>query len=75
MDFGSKESVIEAAAELNEENISVNSVGPGWVRTKMDGDNVERSIAEGAKGIVWLANEASQTLSNRFFKDKKEINW
>ncbi|MEX0815919.1 MAG: SDR family NAD(P)-dependent oxidoreductase, partial [Gaiellales bacterium] len=36
-------------AELGEENILVNSVCPGWVRTDMGGANARRSVEEGAE--------------------------
>ena len=60
---------------LADKNISVNSVSPGWVKTDMGGENALRTIEKGAETIVWLANEASQDLTGRFFRDKKEIDW
>ena len=60
---------------LAEKNISVNSVSPGWVKTDMGGDNAVRTVEKGAETIVWLAEEASQNLTGRFFRDKKEISW
>src|SRR5919201_2257078 len=54
---------------------AVNSVCPGWVRTDMGGANATRSIAEGAAGIVWLAAEASQRETGKFFRDRKIIPW
>jgi NAD(P)-dependent dehydrogenase (short-subunit alcohol dehydrogenase family) len=46
------------AAALKTENIAVNAVCPGWVRTDMGGGEAPRSVEEGADGIVWLATEA-----------------
>lgn len=54
---------------------AVNSVCPGWVRTDMGGSNATRSVAEGASGIVWLACEAPQNQTGKFFKDRKVIPW
>ena len=54
---------------------AVNSVCPGWVRTDMGGSNATRSIAEGASGVVWLASEASHSLTGKFFQDRKVIPW
>src|SRR6266705_116302 len=54
---------------------AINSVCPGWVRTDMGGRNATRSVAEGASGIVWLASEASQKLTGKFLRDRKEIPW
>ena len=54
---------------------AVNSVCPGWVRTDMGGSNATRSILEGAAGVVWLASEAPQKETGKFWKDRKEIPW
>jgi NAD(P)-dependent dehydrogenase (short-subunit alcohol dehydrogenase family) len=56
-------------------NFAVNSVCPGWVRTDMGGSNATRSVAEGASGVVWLAVDAPQNQSGKFFKDRKVIPW
>ena len=61
--------------KLRGEGIAVNSVCPGWVRTDMGGANATRSIPEGAAGIVWLAADAPQELTGKFFRDGKEIAW
>ena len=54
---------------------AVNSVCPGWVRTDMGGSNATRSVAEGASGIVWLASEAPQNETGKFWRDRKVIPW
>ena len=54
---------------------AVNSVCPGWVRTDMGGSNATRSIGEGAAGIVWLATDAPQKETGKFFRDRKVIPW
>jgi NAD(P)-dependent dehydrogenase (short-subunit alcohol dehydrogenase family) len=54
---------------------AVNSVCPGWVRTDMGGENATRSVAEGASGIVWLAADAPQKETSKFWRDRKEILW
>ena len=54
---------------------AVNSVCPGWVRTEMGGENATRSVAEGASGIVWLAADAPQKETSKFWRDRKEIPW
>ena len=63
------------AAALKSENIAVNAVCPGWVRTDMGGSDAPRSIEEGADGIVWLATEAPRSLTGQFIKDRKPIPW
>lgn len=64
---------VQLAAALP--NFAVNSVCPGWVRTDMGGANASRSIAEGASGIVWLAVEAPQKETAKFWRDRKVIPW
>jgi|ERR1044071_8812010 NAD(P)-dependent dehydrogenase (short-subunit alcohol dehydrogenase family) len=56
-------------------NFAVNSVCPGWVRTDMGGANATRSVEEGASGVVWLAADAPQTETGKFWKDRKVIPW
>src|SRR6266478_3330369 len=54
---------------------AVNSVCPGWVRTDMGGSNATRAVAEGASGIVWLAADAPQNQTGKFWRDRKVIPW
>ena len=54
---------------------AVNSVCPGWVRTDMGGQDASRSVEEGADTIVWLAANASQKITGKFLRDRKEIPW
>jgi len=54
---------------------AVNSVCPGWVRTEMGGPNATRSVGEGATGIVWLAVDAPQNETGKFWRDRKVIPW
>ena len=64
---------VQLAAALPK--FAVNSVCPGWVRTEMGGENANRSVAEGAATIVWLATDAPQDLTGKFVKDRKVIPW
>jgi NAD(P)-dependent dehydrogenase (short-subunit alcohol dehydrogenase family) len=66
---------IMLADALKEFGIAVNSICPGWVRTDMGGATAPRSVEEGADTAVWLASEAEQTLTGKFFQDRKEIMW
>ncbi|MGH8362741.1 MAG: SDR family oxidoreductase [Gammaproteobacteria bacterium] len=63
------------AAALAPRGILVNSVCPGWVRTKMGGANASRSIEKGVETIVWLASAPEATESGFFWRDKKKIAW
>ena len=60
---------------LRSRGIAVNSVCPGWVRTDMGGPNASLSVEEGADTTVWLASEASHSLSGKFFRSRQEISW
>lgn len=62
------------AAELRG-TVAVNSMCPGWVRTDMGGANAERDVSQGGDTAVWLALEAPQDLSGKFFRDRKVIAW
>jgi NAD(P)-dependent dehydrogenase (short-subunit alcohol dehydrogenase family) len=60
---------------LRGDGIAVNSMSPGWVRTDMGGANAPRSVEQGADTAVWLASDAPQKLTGKFFQDRKEIPW
>jgi NAD(P)-dependent dehydrogenase (short-subunit alcohol dehydrogenase family) len=64
---------VQLAAALPK--FAINSVCPGWVRTDMGGSNATRSVAEGASGIVWLAADAPQKETGKFWRDRKVIPW
>ena len=63
------------ADELKDTKIKINSVCPGWVRTEMGGPNAERTVEEGAEGIVWAACLAEDGPSGGFFRDGQPIPW
>jgi NAD(P)-dependent dehydrogenase (short-subunit alcohol dehydrogenase family) len=62
-------------AELGNENILVNSVCPGWVRTDMGGANARRSVEQGADTPVWLATLPDDGPTGGFFRDREPIPW
>ncbi len=63
------------AAETQGHNILVNSVCPGWVRTDMGGPGAERTVEEGASGIVWAATLPDDGPNGGFFRNGQPIPW
>lgn len=63
------------AAEIDQPNILINSVCPGWVRTDMGGPDANRSLEKGAAGLVRLATLPDNGPTGAFFRDEKEIPW
>ncbi len=63
------------ARELEETNVLVNSVCPGWVRTDMGGEKAPLSVSEGAAGIVWAATLPKGGPSGGFFRHGEPIPW
>ncbi|WP_013630154.1 SDR family NAD(P)-dependent oxidoreductase [Rubinisphaera brasiliensis] len=55
--------------------IKVNSMCPGWVRTRMGGSGATRTPEEGAKTAIWLATLPGDGPSGGFFRDEKPIEW
>jgi NAD(P)-dependent dehydrogenase (short-subunit alcohol dehydrogenase family) len=63
------------AVELAGTNIKVNSVCPGWVRTRMGGPAAARSIADGIETTLWLATLPDSGPSGGFFQDRRPVPW
>lgn len=63
------------AGALKGQNIAVNCVDPGWVRTEMGGPSASRPVEKGAETIVWLSTDAPQHETGKFWRDKQEADW
>jgi len=63
------------AEETRRNGVLVNSVDPGWVRTRMGGSSAPRSVEQGADTIVWLATLPAKGPTGGFFRDKRQIDW
>jgi NAD(P)-dependent dehydrogenase (short-subunit alcohol dehydrogenase family) len=65
----------ELAAELAGTNILVNSMCPGWVKTRMGGPGAMRSVEEGADTAVWLSTLPDGGPTGKIFRDRQEVTW
>lgn len=63
------------ADELQNTEIRVNSVCPGWVRTDLGGPSAPRSVAEGVAGILWAATLPPDGPTGGFFRDANPLPW
>jgi len=63
------------AEDTRRNGVLVNSVDPGWVRTRMGGSSAPRSVEQGADTIVWLATLPAKGPTGGFFRDKRQIDW
>lgn len=63
------------ADELRPDNIQVNSVSPGWVRTDMGGPNAPSTPDQGADTAVWLATHPDGGPTGGFFRNRSSIPW
>lgn len=55
--------------------IKVNTMCPGWVRTRMGGQDAPRTPDEGADTAVWLATLPDDGPTGGFFRDRSPIEW
>jgi len=45
------------------------------MRTDMGGENAELSVEQGVDSIIWLATEAPKSITGKFIRDRKQIEW
>ena len=63
------------AKEVRGENILVNSVCPGWVKTDLGGQMAPLTPDQGADTPVWLATLPDNGPSGGFFRERRTISW
>jgi NAD(P)-dependent dehydrogenase (short-subunit alcohol dehydrogenase family) len=66
---------LKLSSDLADDNILVNAVCPGWVRTRMGGADATRSVEEGARSIVWAALLPDDGPTGGFFRDGQSLPW
>jgi NAD(P)-dependent dehydrogenase (short-subunit alcohol dehydrogenase family) len=56
-------------------NVKINSMCPGWVRTRMGGEAAPCTPEEGADTAIWLATLPDDGPSGGFYRDRRLIEW
>ena len=56
-------------------DVKVNSMCPGWVHTRMGGEEAPRTPEEGADTALWLSTLPADGPSGGFFRDRERILW
>jgi NAD(P)-dependent dehydrogenase (short-subunit alcohol dehydrogenase family) len=56
-------------------NVKVNSMCPGWVRTRMGGEGAPRTPEEAADTAIWLSTLPQDGPTGGFYRDRKLIAW
>lgn len=63
------------AREAPGDTVKVNAADPGWVRTRMGGDNAPEMPEDAADTIVWLATLPHDGPTGGFFHRRKPTEW
>jgi NAD(P)-dependent dehydrogenase (short-subunit alcohol dehydrogenase family) len=66
---------VQLAKDLAGTGVLINACCPGWVRTRMGGEDAERSVEEGADTPVWLALLPDDGPSGGMWGDREQIAW
>ncbi|RKF22230.1 SDR family NAD(P)-dependent oxidoreductase [Alginatibacterium sediminis] len=62
-------------SKSSEKGVLINSMCPGWVKTRMGGDDAELAPEEAAKTALWLINAEEDGPNGGFFRNQKAIDW
>lgn len=55
--------------------VKINAMDPGWVATRMGGDNAPTSPEQAAETALWLATLSADGPTGGFFRRKLAIDW
>ena len=64
-----------AAEELKGRGVLVNAVCPGWVATRMGGENAPRTLDQGVASILWAVDLDDSGPNGGFFRDGVRLDW
>ena len=56
-------------------DIKINAMCPGWVQTRMGGEEASSSPQQGADTAIWLATLEAVGPTGGFFRDRQRIDW
>jgi len=62
-------------AEAAPSSVKVNSMTPGWVKTRMGGAGAEVTVEDACDTLVWLATLPNDGPTGGFFRDRKPAKW
>lgn len=63
------------AEEIQNNDVIITSVCPGWTKTDMGGLNAEREPSESAKEIIWAAELPKGFVSGGFYQKYLKVSW
>lgn len=63
------------AAELKDDDILVNAMCPGWVKTALGGQDAPLTAEEAADTALWLATLPAGGPTGGFFQERKPLPW
>jgi NAD(P)-dependent dehydrogenase (short-subunit alcohol dehydrogenase family) len=66
---------IHLAYELRHTSIKVNSAHPGWVKTRMGGENADLEVSEGGRTSAWLATLPEDGPTGGYFHAGQPLPW
>jgi len=62
-------------AEAAPASVKVNSMTPGWVKTRMGGAGADVTVEEACDTLVWLATLPDNGPTGGFFRNRKATKW